>query len=139
MTWATPQAMFLRFVIPDRHPKSGVRKGIFGAAYELRRGGDLTEGERQELDRLIDWFDDNLPRPSRFNRSKSKGYYHRAAKGISWLKSTAEEHLENMRALIGILEDQGHQVTMIKTLRPGYVVYEDDFQIVAEPFNDTTT
>jgi hypothetical protein len=27
-------------------------------------------------------------------------------------------------------------VRMLKTDRPGYVVYEDGFQIVAEPFSD---
>ena len=39
--------------------------------------------------------------------------------------------------MISILETQGVVVEVIETQRPGYVVYEDEFQIVAEPFADT--
>jgi hypothetical protein len=37
------------------------------------------------------------------------------------------------------LEREGHQVAMIRESRIGYVVYEDDFQVVAEPFTETGT
>lgn len=39
-----------------------------------------------------------------------------------------------MRALIAILEKNSYQVSQITTDRPGYVVFEDDHQVVAEPF-----
>jgi len=42
-----------------------------------------------------------------------------------------------MREIIRLLESHGISVRMIKTDRPGYVVYEDDHQIVAEPFADS--
>jgi len=38
-----------------------------------------------------------------------------------------------------ILEKYGHPVTMLTETRVGYVVYEDEFQVVAEPFSDTQT
>lgn len=38
-----------------------------------------------------------------------------------------------MAALLG---DYGVFVQVLKTSRPGYVVYEDEFQIVAEPFSN---
>jgi hypothetical protein len=38
-----------------------------------------------------------------------------------------------------ILESHGIVVDVIKTNRPGYVVYEDDFQVAAEPFSETVT
>jgi hypothetical protein len=129
--------MYLRFVLPHRNPDSGVREGIFSAAYELRDSGEPAPADLDELTRLLRWFGDNLTTPTRFNRTKSKGYYRHATKGISWLKPSATEHLSNMRKLVGILERYGRQATMIKTRNPGYVVYEDDHQIVAEPFNDT--
>ena len=36
-----------------------------------------------------------------------------------------------------ILNDNGLLTEMLNTRRPGYVVYEDDYQIVAYPFADT--
>jgi hypothetical protein len=37
------------------------------------------------------------------------------------------------------LEKFGHPVTMLTESRIGYVVYEDELQVVAEPFSDTQT
>jgi hypothetical protein len=128
--------MYLRFVVPGRHLDSGVRDGTFGAAYALRRGSDLSPYEREELEGLLGWFNDNLDLPFRFNRTKSKGYEDRAAKGISWFKASAEEHVTKMHRLAAILRDQGHHVSLIKTTNPGYLVYEDEHQVVAEPFKD---
>lgn len=128
--------MYLRFVLSRRHPDTGVEDGVFGAAYELRREGEISEHERDELGKLLSWFGVYLAIPKRFNRSKSKGYYRRATKGISWFKSSAREHVAKMHRISAILKDHGHHVSMIKTSKPGYVVYEDEHQIVAEPFND---
>ena len=129
--------MYVRFVLPRKNADSGVSDGVFKAAYSLQRSGILAAHEDDEISALLDWFDDHLERPTRFNRTKSKGYVHRAAKGISWFKPTATDHIHRMRRLIVLLEEHGHRVTMLKTRNPGYVVYEDDHQVVAEPFSDT--
>ena len=126
--------MFLRFVLPHFHPDTCVEEGVFGAAYELRDGTLISASDRQSLEGLLAWFKANLAIPERFNSSKSKGYYRRRTTGISWLKPTAGEHIVKMRALIVILENNGYQVSQIITDRPGYVVFEDDHQVVAEPF-----
>ncbi len=126
--------MLLRFVLPRSHPDTGVEEGIFGAAYDLREGTRISTSDRQSLDGLLAWLDVNLAKPQRFNSSKSKGYYRRRTAGISWLKPTAAEHIAKMRALIAILERNGYQVSQTTTDRPGYVVFEDDHQVVAEPF-----
>ena len=133
------QSIYLRFVLPRKHPASGVRDGIFGAAYELSDSDTLSEAQERELDSLLRWFEFNIDMPFRFNRTRSKGYYRRETKGISWFKSTAHSHLEKARRLVGILEDNGFHITMIRTRNPGYIVHEDDHQILAEPFGDTTT
>ncbi len=39
--------------------------------------------------------------------------------------------------MIAVLENNGVHVRTIKTVRPGYVVYEDEFQVVAVPFADS--
>jgi hypothetical protein len=126
--------MLLRFVLPRSHPDTGVEEGIFGAAYDLREGTRISISDRQSLEGLLAWLDANLAKPQRFNSSKSKGYYRRRTGGISWLKPTATEHIAKMRQLIAIIERNGYQVSQITTDRPGYVVFEDDHQVVAEPF-----
>ncbi len=129
--------MFVRFVFQQLNPDTGVSDGIFDTAYQLRDSGKLPEYEEQELSALLCWFGDYLDVPARFNRTKSKGYYRRTTKGISWFKSTAKEQISNMRRLAGILGENGHDVTMIKAGNPGYIVCEDEHQVVAEPFSDT--
>jgi hypothetical protein len=124
----------LRFVLPDTHPDTGVRDGIFGAPYDLCDGNRISVSDRQALEGLLFWFDDNLATPARFNRSKSKSYDRRRTAGVSWLKSAASEHLTKMRALATILQKNGYQVSQISTARPGYVIFEDDHQVIAEPF-----
>ena len=36
-----------------------------------------------------------------------------------------------------VLENDGHSVVMLSKSRVGYVIYDDEFQVVAEPFLDT--
>jgi len=129
--------MFVRFVLLRLHPDTGVKDGVFDTAYELCDGGTLPAHAERELRELLHWFDDNLDQPMRFNRTTSKGYYHRATRGISWFKPTASEQIKGMHRLVAILEEYGHHVTMIKVRNPGYIVYEDDYQVVAEPFSET--
>ena len=86
------------------------------------------------MDALLAWFEDNLAVPPRFNSSKSKGYYRRKTAGVSWLKPTASEHLAKMRALAEVIENNGYEVSQVTTHRPGYVIFEDDHQVIAEPF-----
>jgi hypothetical protein len=128
--------MFLRFVLPRLHADTGIEDGIFQVAYTLRDGGDVTAEERAELAALLRWFGDHLSTPKRFNRTTSKGFYRRAMKGISWIKPNAREHIAKLHRLAAILRDHGHHVRVMKSRRPGYIVYEDEFQIVVEPFAD---
>jgi hypothetical protein len=124
----------VRFVLSRAHPDTSVEEGIFGAAYHLRDKVRTPVQDRELLEELLSWFSINLPIPERFNRTKSKGYYRKKTAGISWLKPTALEHIAKMRALVVILENNGYHVSEVTTDRPGYVVFEDDYQIVAEPF-----
>jgi hypothetical protein len=128
--------VFLRFVLMRNHPDTGVEEGIFGAAYELRNSALTPLSDRQLLDSLLSWFEMNLATPARFNRTKSKGFYRRKTAGLSWLKHTADEHITKMRELIVILEENGYRISQITTKPPGYVVFEDGHQVVAEPFRN---
>jgi len=53
------------------------------------------------------------------------------------LRDTAREHITRLRVLIDVLEAHGHAVQMVWDTHIGYVTYEDDVQVVAEPFRDT--
>ena len=88
---------------------------------------------------VLRWFDENLVTPDRFNRSRSKGFYRRMTRGIAWFRDSATDCLSRMHRLKLILEKYGQPVTMLTETRVGYVVYEDELQVVAEPFSDTQT
>jgi hypothetical protein len=124
--------MFIRFVIKDLDPGSGRRQGLFQAAYSL--GSALSQEDRQRLDDIFDWFNKHLPSPDRFAISNKP---HRKAQAISWFKDTAKDHIAQMWAYQRLLSDLGLSVDILRTLRPGYIVYEDEFQVVAYPFADT--
>ena len=69
---------------------------MIGAAYELLQ--DATSHKlRRELEHWIEWFEENLPVPERFNRTKSKGWYRRETRGIAWLRTSAADHLAAIR------------------------------------------
>jgi hypothetical protein len=129
--------MYLRFVVADIHKDSGRELGIFHAMGNLRDEGKLHVDEEELHDSIVQWFDKHLKKPTRFTASKPP-FYRKKSVAISWFKDTAHEHLARVRELAVILEHHGVSVRMLKADRVGYIVYEDEFQIVAQPFADTT-
>jgi hypothetical protein len=125
--------MYLRFVVADIHPDSQREVGVFQAVGYLRDDGKLHPHEQQQHDVILKWFDENLKEPTRFTTSKAP-FYRKKRKAISWFKDTAHEHLAQVRSLVAILENHEVSVRMLKAERVGYIVYEDEIQIVAEPF-----
>jgi hypothetical protein len=128
--------MYVRFVVADIDEDSGLELGVFHAVRNLRDDQRLEVHEEEQHDAVIQWFDGHLVRPRRFTASKPP-FYRKKSKAISWFKDTAHEHLGRVRELVLILERHDISVQMLKANRVGYIVYEDDFQIVAEPFADT--
>ncbi len=129
--------MFLRFVLARLNEATGRRDGFFAAAYQVCRDPEADATVVRGIRELLDWYETNLKQPERFNRTTSKGFYRRKTKGISWFKPEARECIQRAYALSTLLELCGYAVTVVKTDRPGYIVFEDDHQVVAEPFNDT--
>jgi len=130
---------FIRFALAQRNPDSGVEDGTFRLAYELRDSLHVDAADRSVLAAHLLWFEKNLETPTRFNRTKSKGFYRRNTRGIAWFKDTATEHLARMHQINAVLEQYGHRITMLAESRVGYRIYEDTFQVIAEPFSDTQT
>lgn len=127
---------YVRFVVGHDDPDSGVRAGLFTIAYDLKRSGTTPAYQAARLTALLDWFNEHLERPLRFSRSTTKGAAWRNTKGISWFKASARDHIANMHEMAEVIEDLGHYTDVITCERPGYIVYEDEFQIVAELFAD---
>ena len=107
--------------------------GIFQAIADLRKTGQLAPHEGEEEERIREWFNEHLEKPRRFTASKPP-YYRKQSKAISWFKDSAHEHIAQMRSLAAILEQHGIRVRVITAKRVGYVCYEDEYQVTAEPF-----
>ena len=110
--------------------------GLFQASRELRDANLMNKYEEDQLLEIRDWFDENLKKPNSFAKSKKP---HAKGVAISWFKDSANEHIGKMYELKSILESHGIDVDVIRTTKPGYVVYQDEFQITAEPYAETTT
>ncbi len=128
--------MFMRFAVHKSDENSGRRQGIFMALSELRNTGSLLDHEQREYEQAVKWFDANLDKPQSFSRSSRPHAKHVA---LSWYKDTATGHIAHMQIVVNILEAHGVLVEVLKTERPGYIVYEDKFQVTAEPFKETVT
>ncbi len=127
--------MYVRFVVAEVDSDSERELGVFQALYRLRDDGKLYPYEEPHVDELRQWFNTHLERPTRFTTAKPP-YYQKKNRAISWFKTSAQEHIAYIREMVAILENHGVSVRMIKRQRVGYVVYEDEYQIVAEPFSD---
>ena len=126
----------VRFVTSEIHEDSHFEAGVFHAVNGLLDEGTLYSHEVVIARETLGWFDKNLAEPDRFTKSKPP-YYRKKHRAISWFKSSATKHLSMMRELVAILENHQIPVRIIRTTRSGYIVYEDEFQVVAEPFRDT--
>lgn len=128
--------MYVRFVSTETIRGSSRRIGVFQPASSLQRWGGLAPYYQWKLDELLGWFSRNLQPPSRFTNSKPP-YYRRSSFAICWFKDSATEHIRKAREMSFVLGRHGIRIEMITTQKPGYVVYQDEFQVAAEPFADT--
>jgi hypothetical protein len=124
----------IRFVVDARHPPYGNRSGIFTVAYDIFRERELPNSQHSELEQLLEWFRNHLAIPKKFTASK---HPRAEAVGISWIRASAHQHITHLRQLVALLREAGIQIEELRTHRPGYVLYEDDYQVVALPFSDT--
>ena len=127
---------FVRFVVHGLDARSGRRQGLFQALAKLYDQDVLLSFERELYEETRAWFNENLERPEAFSRS---GLRDSQGQAISWFKDSAGDHISRMRTMAAILEEHGVRVEMIQSDRPGYIVYEDEFQVAAEPFSETMT
>ena len=122
---------YVRFVIGRKDEESHVEKGIFQAVAQALEWQSVTGSDADDLKDLRVWFNENLEKPTSFGRDKLR-------LGICWFKTDAAEHISRIWEMVQILERNGVYVKKLKTDKPGYVIYEDEWQLVAEPFRKGT-
>jgi hypothetical protein len=106
-------------------------RGIFQAAAQALKRQQIVGSDADELDQPRAWFSKHLERPTSFGRGE-------LPLGICGFKTGAAEHISRIWAMVNVLERNGIYVKKIRTGRPGYVTYEDEWQLVAEPFRNGT-
>jgi hypothetical protein len=126
--------MFVRFVILCKHERSHCLTGVFQAARLVGDRGSLGYYEEQRYDELCHWFNRHLPVPGRLSRSRRRAACRNA---VCWFKAEATEYIDKVRAITALLQRCGIPTEMLRTGRPGYVVYEDAYQVAAVPFRGT--
>ena len=122
---------YVRFVVGRKDEDSHVEQGIFQAAGQALEWQNVTGSDADELKELRGWFNENLEKPSSFGRDRLR-------LGICWFKTDATEYISRIWQMVQILERNGIYVKKIRTGKPGYVIYEDEWQLVAEPFRKGT-
>jgi hypothetical protein len=122
---------YIRFVIGRKDEESHVEQGIFQAAAQALEWQNIKGSDAEELNELQAWFSKNLEKPTSFGRDKLR-------LGICWFKTGSTEHISRIWEMIHILERNGIYVKKFRTDKPGYVIYEDEWQLVAEPFRKGT-
>jgi hypothetical protein len=118
---------YVRFVIGRKDEDSHSEQGVFQAVGLALEWQDITGSDADELNELRAWFSENLEKPTSFGRDKLR-------LGICWFKTGATEHISRIWEMVQILERNGMYVKKVRTDKPGYVIYEDEWQLVAEPF-----
>ena len=125
-----PRPTYLRFVIAQRDPDSHVSMGIFQAAADLRDApANLAPHEVETFDRAWNWLKMHLKVPPILSDRGTE-------RAISWFRAEAAKPIAHVRTLSRLLDEHGHLTRQITTQRPGRVVYEDGWQIVAYPPRD---
>ena len=115
--------MFVRFVGGRIDRRTQKRQGIFGVAGAAIDMVEFESYDRERLTSLLQWFETHLSVPTTLTRAQ-----------LCWFKASAREHLARAREIQHVLDANGVFIEMLATRRPGYVLYEDEFQVAAHPF-----
>ena len=118
--------MYLRFIGLNKDSDSKQKQGLITIAYDLRDEGEFDQFELDSVNRIINWFKDNLKVPPLLERQDSN-------RCIAWFKSEAEEPLKQIWELYYLLQNKGVAVEVLKEKNIGDIRYEDEWQVIAQP------
>jgi hypothetical protein len=100
---------------------------------DLEYAGALPPGEVATYDEIYKRFRHHLRTPLDLSSSSTP---HGRNVALSGFKVTAHGHIQPMHVLASILQCHAIAVEILHTQGPGFVLFEDDHQVAAEPFRD---
>lgn len=121
----TQPPMYLRFVVGTNRTPASSQAGVVTELRILSESGRLPDYEVEHVLEIFSWLNAELPCPPFGNGIWSSN-------AVSWFKDSAHKMIATFREIVSILEQYGRPTRMIKTRTPGEILYEDDFQIVAD-------
>lgn len=127
---SVPDKIYIRFVCFQSIGRQRSRLGLFKAIDEAVESEHAAGWAIAEARELSAWFNANLSIPTVFSTGGHSGF---GQPGLSWFKPVATEHIRRMHRLKVALEECGIHVEVLTTREPGLIVWQDQFQIVAEP------
>lgn len=117
--------MYVRFVVGTNQDAARNQTGVIVELRLLKESGELPPYQIEQIDEIFAWINEHLPVPPFSEKNWSR-------EAIAWFKDSAQEMISVFRDIVAILEEWGRPVRMLKTTRPGMILYEDEFQVVAQ-------
>jgi len=103
------------------------RLGIFQIAFQVRDGDETRAEDAREIGRHLAWLNDHLHSPDLADANY---------RSIFWFKPAARAPIARLWAIKPHLEAYGHWIELVKTQRPGQIIYEDGWQVAAKPWRN---
>lgn len=123
--------MYIRFVINEFCHESNQRLGLFHAVRYMKDDNKFLDYELELAELTMEWFNNHLESPLDYLNAQK---FRKSDIFISWFKISAKEHISMVREFVVLLESKGVVVEQIRTDRPGKIVYSDDYQVFAKPY-----
>jgi hypothetical protein len=119
------RATYIRFVVGTGRDDPYGLTGVITEARILRDQGELEPHECEWLDEVFEWFNASVPCPPFSQKQWSRD-------AVSWFKGVATGAIRTIWDLVALLREHKVPVRVLRTDQPGRILYEDDFQVVAE-------
>lgn len=122
---------FVRYQASERN-RFHTYTGIFALANGLARTGQLSEPDRCWWRTNNDWYDAAYPNPADRDPSLFDKAIHPQAS--CWFKTGATDLIARVDGYLHLLDRYGVGWVRLESDDPGRVLYEDDYQVVVEPY-----
>lgn len=126
---------FVRYQATEPNAR-GASIGIFGLANALAAEGKLNQEDYEWWTNANVWYEDAYPDPGRIDPTVyDRGINPHAQ---AWFKTSADHLLARIPGYLDLLSRYGVTWQKLHSADPGKVLYEDDVQVVVDPYPPRT-